>query len=1361
MTLPWDELAPLEERSAWLLEASAGTGKTYQIASLVLRLVARYGLSIDSILVMTFTNAATAELRSRIRRRLRAALEVVDGQRPEDGSDRVLADAVANVEPAELRRRLLVALQGFDRARISTIHGFSEQVLAEFAFDSGQDGTLTLLEDPAAIREQVIDDALSALWSRCTPRMVPILTAAGVSRDALLRIAYDTSGTTPPTITPETHPASLAWSDVWQPVVDQLEKQLEELETFRSLWMPHGALQHHPAAVAFVGAGASFDVDTTEQLDAAVRFADDWIASDGGLGISGDDALNVNTARRADLVERLEIDVSVASRLIAQRYVARRGKAQSSLLSEEAYGRLSGGGGSADLLHTDWLRARWVGPGALEAQSFWPLAQAYTELREGFDKPGFRRRFSPLAHFGAIARPRIEAELERRRAITFDSMIVRLDERITQTGGPDSPLAHRLRERFHAVLVDEFQDTDTAQWNVLRQAFLGERRLFLIGDPKQAIYGFRGANVHVYVSAAALIAPDRRRTMTTNWRSDGTVIEAMNVLWRPGSDAFDQQDVPTGHPTFDYIEVSPAPGNAGRGTAPGLDVAWIEDDAEPLSKPATMRRILAQLQQETVAWLSGRKAIAGRDRLRPRDLAVLVASHREAAQVKAALARVGVPAVTAATRSVFDSPACAWLVHWLRALGDPGSESAARTAATTPLVGWTAEELAWSIAALDHRARADSTARGTRPPQVAERSWEGWLERLHAAARSWPRHGFIRTIDAEFERCSTFERLLAMPEGERLATDLRHLLELLHAHERTHRPGPSRLADWLAEQVAQAIAAGAKGTDATAQRLESDADAVTIETIHVSKGLEYPIVLLPFAWSARKPQDRGEPLKLQTASGCTVDLSPRGSTQREDALKAARREERRESIRKLYVALTRAKHRTVAWFGLLGEGATEPGATALGGLLLRDPETPGYALNGATSAAHERLAALVQRSNESIASSVATQPPEPPPRWEPQDAAPEPIAPARIELTGIASPWRTSSFTSLSKRIGHAGMDHDEKAQFEGLAPEDAPTAEPVDPPETMPSAVRARAERLALAADPAAPLVLGHGTGYGSFVHQVLEELDFETLSAKDGRPLERLVEESAAAWGQERAAAGELALKLSAILRTPLDGGATALTEACCLARLPLADRLDELEFNLRLGAGADLVLGSEQAGDHARLAAVASILETEPSTAGAPWVRDFADSLSETSLVGILTGKLDLVFRARDLGGRLRYYVADYKTNRSAPASEDARYDRATLEGMMSGSAYHLQALIYTVALHRHLASRLPGYDYDRDIGGYLYLFVRGFQGPQTVRDRLAAPRHPPTCTGVYADRWARSVVERVDRALWSGLHGGRSR
>ncbi len=939
------------------------------------------------------------------------------------------------------------------------------------------------------------------------------------------------------------------------------------------------------------------------------------------------------------------------------------------------------------------------------------IANPGTPIAAASDEPGAMR-----VRLAEAAR----AEFERRKRLmaimSYDDLVSRL--RATLTGAGAERAAASLRARFSVVLVDEFQDTDPSQWEILRRAFAdGGSTLVLIADPKQAIYAFRGADVYAYLDAAG--AAGSRATLDVNWRSDQALIDALDTLLA---------GVRLGHEGIVPHPVRAARGHelAGLQGAPAAEplrfrVTMRDDPALSLTAAgyaesgSARRHVAADVAAEIVRLLSsGARVACGPDRgpaagpghesppagparsseeIRPAHLAVLVRTNSQAALVRDALREAGVPAVVNGSGSVFGTDAAADWLTLLRALERPAARARARAAALTPLIGWSA-------------ARLDE--------QRDHRDWEEVHERLHRWSRILRDRG-VASLLAAIERAlssaragdppqALAARVLSQTGGERQLTDLRHVARLLHASASEGELGPAALAAWLRTRIAEA-GRGAAVEEERVRRLESDASAVQVLTIHRSKGLEFPVVHVPYLWDVGRQGDDPEPVVFHdpdAGDARTLDVSLSGRSYETHRLQSVR-EQRGEDLRLLYVALTRARHQAVVWWA----GSFHSRNSALARLLLHrgaDGEVADHGDRTPSDAA--MLARLKALSRTAGPGRIAVERSrlEMPRSWSPP---PEPGAELSIArfARSLDLRWRRTSYSAITAAAHEAWVtsepeqprSEDEPEQARAPLPPGDPPGPAGDPP--GPAAPRAGDDLSSpLAALPA-------GADVGTLVHAVLQATDF---TAPDLDAELALALAAAGAGGSVRAVPeAELITGLRAAIETPLHplaGGAR-------LRDIARGDRLDELGFELPL-AGGERPRGSLTT---ARIGALLRerLAASDPLSA---YAARLADPALERSVRGYLTGSLDLVVRLRGDGGP-RFAVLDYKTNRLAAPDEPltvGHYRPAALLAEMLDRHYALQALLYLVALHRFLRWRLAGYDPDRHLAGAVYLFLRGMSG-----------------------------------------------
>jgi exodeoxyribonuclease V beta subunit len=879
-------------------------------------------------------------------------------------------------------------------------------------------------------------------------------------------------------------------------------------------------------------------------------------------------------------------------------------------------------------------------------------------------------------------------ELARRKADAgvqfFDDLLQRVDAALA--GRNRERFAMQVRARYPAALIDEFQDTDPVQYRIFERLYGGGAgTLFLIGDPKQAIYAFRGADVFAYLRAKRSVG-ERVHGLDVNRRSDPRLIDAINALFGRARDPFVLNGI-------QYDRVAPRPeatdalGGSLAGRAPFriLFVPRAGRTGKTIWIPKTRIEWLYDLVAAEIILLLGSAATLDRRPLAPGDIAVLCRSNAQAAAMQEALRLRGVPTVLQSEASVLDTPEAREVERVLRAMADPADGGLLRAALATPLLGADAAELA-AIAA-------------------DERRWDEQVRNFQRWHDLWRSEGFTAAFRRMIDDSDAEARLLALVDGERRLTNVLHLGELLQTAAAETRRGPNGIVDWL-RRVRRDDHARAGIVGETAQiRLESDTRALKLLTIHKSKGLQYPVVFCPFLWFNTDVGRRRPPWVRFHAAGedaLTVDLAAgRGS----ESLRRHEREELAESLRLLYVAVSRAQHFCAVVWGAFNECETSP----LGYLLAQPPSCA--ADTDLAEATRARIKAYgsdddmradldhVVAAAGGVIEVVDLDPAEAP-RYADAER-PAAIGPPRVMQREVRQRWRLSSFSGLAagavllSEPAEEGVDRDEGA--EGVPADDAPPA-----------------------ARSVLPLFdFPRGKRPGLLIHEIFERLDF---AAADEPAVRAQVAAALTAYRVEPRWADTLCHAVGAVLHTPLDDDDPPLT----LAQVPLSRRLSELEFVFPVGLG-------DGGTPHEWLspARLADVFAAHGGAAGA----DYAARLCElpfAPLAGYLKGYIDLVFEHRG-----RWYVVDYKSNNLGPRIE--QYSPAGLVAEMIRHHYVLQAAIYTVAVHRYLIRRLAGYDYDRHFGGVLYLFVRGM-----------APEHPPGC-GVYRDRPRRALIEALSAVL----------
>ena len=910
------------------------------------------------------------------------------------------------------------------------------------------------------------------------------------------------------------------------------------------------------------------------------------------------------------------------------------------------------------------------------------LARAAVDDVHAELRPTTAERGSPVARrvgFARAVREELAVRKRRLQVMHYNDLLTQLADALEK---PGSPARHRMRQRWSVVLVDEFQDTDPVQWQVLDRAFSGHARaMVLIGDPKQAIYAFRGGDIVTYL-AAARSATDRR-TLPRNFRSDPAVVDALGVLLGGAE---------LGHPEIAVRPVKAALTGSRLSGAPSdppvrlRQVLLGEHLGDDDRIGPTRAHIARDLALDVAALLSSGAVYDGRP-VEAHDVAVLAHRGKDLLAAQRALREVGIHAVSAGGSSVLDSgPAHDWLAL-LEAMAAPHRALLTRGAALTDLLGYAVPDLDAGGEDLDdHLAQQARDLAGV----YARQGIAAVLERL--VADGLP------------------ERVLGQVGGERTLTDIKHVAELLHDAGREGQLGLVALLEWLRAQMAED---GPSTTGARTRRLDSDAAAVQLLTIHGSKGLQFPVVYLPTLTDRNVPDVPRIPLCHDEPPERTryLDVGGKGGPEWADSVRRHKEEDAGESLRLLYVALTRAQSQVVTWWSpTTRNGGPSPLHRVLFG---REPGTgpvpPTARVPKDDGQAFARLKAWADLGAFSLERADHAEQQEVTSSHEAADLR------VGTWTRRIDHGWRRTSYTALSTPRDPQGL---ELTGGVGSEPEVTPREDEPDTPDPVVADTPALPglEIPVPGADVPSPMAdLPVGATFGSLVHGVLEHADPQAADLR-AELLDHIAEQRVQ-WPVSLDAE-ELADALVAVCDTPLGplaGGAT-------LREIGRADRLCELDFELPLGGG-DLrrhTPGGGGADDLSGVLGDVVPLLRAHLPAGDP-VRGWADvveanpELAGQELRGYLTGSVDVVLRT---GGR--YLVVDYKTNWLGRPEEPltaADYRPEMLDEAMGHSSYPLQALLYAVVAHRFLRWRLPGYDPARHLGGVLYLYVRGMCGPDT--------------------------------------------
>ncbi|EPH0629165.1 TPA: exodeoxyribonuclease V subunit beta [Klebsiella pneumoniae] len=1017
-----------------LIEASAGTGKTFTIAALYLRLLLGLGgeaaypraISVEELLVVTFTEAATEELRGRIRSNIHELrIACLRGESDNPLYSSLLAE-IADKDDAA--KTLLLAERQMDEAAVFTIHGFCQRMLSLNAFESGMLFEQQLIEDESRLRYQACAD----FWRRhCYP----------LTRDIAAVI-----------------------HDVWKgprDLLKSLDRWLQgEAPQLKSPPAPNETLaERHQQIIA--------RIDSLKQ-----QWREQVGEIEGVLENSGLDRRKFNRGNQGKWMEKvnawaqeetLSYQLPDALEKFAQSFLLERTKA-----------------GGEPPVHPLFSAVESLLASSLTLTDL-VLARAMVEIRD------------------AVAR-----EKRRRGELGFDDMLSRLDEALRGDSG--ETLASAIRQRFPVAMIDEFQDTDPQQYRIFRRIWRRqpETALLLIGDPKQAIYAFRGADIFTYMKARGDVAA--HYTLDTNWRSSPGMVGSVNRLFSLSDNPFMFHEIP-------FLPVKAAAKNKGlRFTVDAADVPAMNVWLMPGDTVGSgdYQTFMAQLCATQIRdWLSagqrGRALLWRGETSRPiqaSDITVLVRNRLEAAQVREALQTLGIPSVYLSNRdSVFETLEAQELLWLLQAVLAPERENTLRSALATSMFGLTALDI--------ENLNQD------------EQAWDALVEEFSEYRQIWRQRGVMPMLRALMTARHIAENLLATRGGERRLTDILHISELLQ-EAASQLESEHALVRWLAQHIAE------PDSNAASQqmRLESDKHLVQIVTIHKSKGLEYPLVWLPFIARFRK-QDQAFYHDRETFAA-VLDLG-----QDEASLELAEAERLAEDLRLLYVALTRA-----VWHCSLGvaplssrkSGNSDFHLSALGRLL-----QAGEAMDAAGLAAR-----LADFCHGDIALQIPGELDLTP--WQ-APAATIPRLSARELQRRIADDWRVTSYSGLQQHGFSGGQD-----LLPRLDVDAAGVGEVVEEPQLTPHQ-------------------FPRGAAPGTFLHSLFEELDF-TQPVPEGWMAEKLqLSGFDAQW------APVLTDWLGGVLKTRLPGPDIALNQLAArdkqvemafylpIAQLLTAERLDAL--------------------------------------------------------------------------------------------------------------------------------------------------------------------------------------------------------
>jgi exodeoxyribonuclease V beta subunit len=1039
----FDATATTIRKGVNLVEASAGTGKTYAIGMLMLRAVTELRLPIDSILVVTFTKAATEELRSRIRARLAEARDMLGGvDRPYDSTMQQWEATVQDRQPA--RDRLQLALYDIDRAGIFTIHSFCQRMLQEQALESGELFDVELSANIEVIRRQVVEDYWRTTMYDLPPVPCSIMISSFPTPDSL----YDSIR--------EIVPAAGRIEPVAGPVEDAVRRLAAGIAGLQEWWKDGApALYHYFSATRDA---AKFKQFLQENLNEWWRQLTSFCAGE---------------------LLRLPQNLKLLSR--------------AGLLEE---------------LHGNKIRGK---DKQLQFIADWPLPDRQVSecIQAGQDLV-----LAIRVNLAVTLRDELPRRMYRQGMMSFDDLIHRLSGALRD--GRGTYLQAVLAARFQMALIDEFQDTDSAQWHIFSTLFGGGGHyLYLIGDPKQAIYKFRGADIYSYFEARQ--QADQHLTLGSNYRSMPLLVEEVNRLFgsRPQPFAFPEE-------MMRYSAVAPARTmedgyleRDGRPLAamiynrlPSTNAeggAWTVEEIEDCLRKAILHEISSLLDPERPVFFVGKDRNGPIHRpLQPEDIAILVRSNKQAEAYLEILADAGIPAVVASKVSVFRTEECRELYMLLTALAAPGDTGRLKTALTISWFAMTGNDL--------QRLWRDETR------------LDEWIGRFQAYHQLWLAYGCLTMMNRLMTDEQVYLIMAGQKRAERRIANIHHLLELVQEAETGESFGCGQTLQWLRTMMTEG-----KGLENMELRLESDKAAVRIVTMHGSKGLEYPVVFCPSLWqrSGRLRKEKQQISCHDSENRLVIDLgSPEFGERKEQALA----EELAEDLRLLYVAITRAVLRcSVYWVDTSAGKGGGSFSSALGYLLF--PAGP-VDRNGQDAVFAQLARNPAVECYEILEEDLETQPFRHEARQEVV------LAPLSQSGRTLHTDWQLTSYSALASLSEHDDGEAAENGRSD-ISAED----------------------RIACPGLPA-------GANFGNVIHDFLEAHSFADIAA--GEDLTATLRQLTNRYGVT-ADPGHLGNLLINIVNTPLMTAGNGATSGgnFCLADLSEANLVKEMPFTFHLTA------------------------------------------------------------------------------------------------------------------------------------------------------------------------------------------------
>jgi exodeoxyribonuclease V beta subunit len=1196
---------PLRFGTRSLIEASAGTGKTTALENLVLRLLIEgveqadgtfRQLKISEILLVTFTEAATAELIHRVRDNISRALDILKKEEINPASD-ITSQIIAQSLQSGIKSReqivaaLRMAVLSFDENAISTIHGFCQKMLSNYSFESNSRFNLELISDDLPFLEEVVNDYWRKNFYDLGELEQKILKDNNWKPELFYKLLKDINGS-----------PFVEISCSVSVKLAELHKLYDKLKQY--------CFDNKELIYLLYEARDNFKKSAKTKLE---------------------DAVNSFTSfdNVFDFIKVLD----------------------KKLLEENIKSRPA----------PTWVKFKESIPlkGTLPAD-FDDVLQIAEELRNSIQAylVGLKADFIEYIRKSGILK---EKKLKE-GVLSFDDLLMDMYEAVNKS----SHFCELINNEFPVVMLDEFQDTDPLQFRIFRNIFENDQSfMVMVGDPKQSIYKFRGADIFSYLEVSESLNAEDKTTLTKNYRSDKKLLEALN-------DIFDIEN-PFVEKSIKYSTAVP-----GREQSNFIIENGSENDCklkiftsgEKLNKESAWIFFNKAICNEIVSILdaaasnnSDNKPMARfeypdgtYEPVRARDIAVLTARNKDAIDVYEQLAKRGVQATLQQIGNIFESEEATELLLLFNAIIQPGNSSRIKSALASNLFKLNASDI--------DRLSADENSS----------EMEAWQEMFFSLLLEWQKKGFIQMFFCLLRSSKTNIRanLLSLPMGERRLTNLLQLMELLHQQAVTKQFSPTALIYWLHQQIIDA-----ENKEEYELRMESDESAVKIMTIHKSKGLQFPIVFCPNLWQkAISANNEGDFFYHEHENNSykqffEIDSSSSGNEIDYKRLQA-RREELGELLRLSYVALTRA--RNYCCFSLVDMKSTVRSGI---GYLMESPtskELDELLTNlksdsaGAKRGWYKWFESQYIETVELMESDVALE-------KKLCIGSSIPSLKELPEISPISKDWGIMSFSAITEGC-HNEADFQPGDDDEEIFEENIPQ-----------ESLDLFSQSLPLGDFP-------RGAIAGNCIHSIFEKFGFSSVKEENWRKqktLAEMIKEQLLAFDLIDGSKGSKVFEESENKRY---------NQICCMLENVLTYNLPGHDKHIRL-----CDLKAEACRPEMQFFFPADkILDSELINALLKYLSGKESNLPATPLRGFVNGFIDLVFEADG-----RFYIIDWKSNDLGGSFSD--YDLSGMANSMYESHYYLQAAIYLFALHKYMEKRLPDYDFTKHIGGVFYIYVRG--------------------------------------------------